>query len=41
MGRGQNTSLILAHTEEKRRSIYGNVYYTAEEGIWETKKTTG
>ena len=38
----KTTSLILAHTaknEEKRKSIYGNVYYTAEaRSIWETKK---
>lgn len=40
----KTTSLILAHTaknEEKRKSIYGNVYYTAEaRSIWETKKTS-
>jgi hypothetical protein len=40
----KTTSIILAHTaknaEDKKRSIYGNIYYTAEaRSIWEIKKS--
>lgn len=40
----KTTSIILAHTakngEEKKKSVYGNVYYTAEaRSIWEIKKS--
>lgn len=40
----KTTSLILAHnaknSEQKARSIYGNMYYTAQmRNIWEIKKT--
>jgi hypothetical protein len=40
----KTTSLILAHTsknsEEKKKSVYGNVYYTAEaRSIWEIRKS--
>jgi len=39
----KTTSLILAHTaksEDKKKSVYGNVYYTAEaRSIWEIKKS--